>query len=123
MTWPKRNKFKAKATNGFPSKLESAVYDLLLVRQNVGEIREIKRQQTVVLQAGPRETRIAWKVDFSCEEIASGQELYIEAKGIETAEYRLKLKLWRANPPGALEIWKGNYKRLVLAERIERKTE
>lgn len=116
----RRNKFKAVRTNGFSSKLESAVYDMLKNRESAGRIREIKCQQTVVLLPGPRSHRIAWKVDFSFIELNKGERLvYCEAKGIETSDYKLKLKLWRANPPAPLEIWKGSHKRLFLAERLE----
>lgn len=118
---------KAKSTNGFPSKLESAVYDILRIRENAKEIRNIKRQQVVVLQDGPSNVRIVWKVDFQFEErmiVPIEHPLhwriaYAEAKGIETEDYKIKLKLWRKNPPAPLEIYKGNYKRPALVERIE----
>lgn len=114
------NKFGAVRANGFPSKLEAAVHDILLLRQKLGEIDEIKRQQTVVIQEGSRETRIAWRVDFSFLDLKTGQTNYVEAKGMPTAEYKLKLKLWRANPPADLEIWGGDYKRPKLVEKIKR---
>jgi hypothetical protein len=112
------NKYKAKRTDGFPSKFEAAVYYLLVLREKTGEIKNIKRQQTVVLQDGPREVRITWKVDFSFEICATGKTGYAEAKGFETADYKLKLKLWRANPPARLEVYKGNYKKPKLDEVV-----
>ena len=114
------NKYRAKPTNGFPSKLESAVHDVLLIRQNAGEIKDIRRQQTVVLQPGTRHTRITWRVDFSYTDIKTSETVYVEAKGIEANDYKLKLKLWRANPPGRLEIWKGDYRRPKLVEVVDR---
>ncbi len=125
MNWPKRNKYKAQRTNGFPSKLESALNDLLMLKERGGEISELKRQQTVVLQEGTKGragTRIAWKVDFSFIETLTGLTAYAEAKGIETNDYLLKLKLWRANPPAKLYIFKGTYKRLKVTEVIEPNT-
>lgn len=113
-----RNKFGAKRVDGFPSKLEAAVYQLLKLRERAGEISDIKRQQTVVLQEGSRDVRITWRVDFSF--IERNELVYAEAKGIENADYKLKLKLWRANPPAPLEIWKGHHMRPKLVERIER---
>lgn len=116
----RRQKFSAKRTDGFPSKLEAAVYGILLGREKLGEIKEIKRQQTVILQEGSRETKITWRVDFSFIETKTGEVCYAEAKGFETADYKLKLKLWRANPPATLEIYQGSYKQPKLTERIEK---
>jgi hypothetical protein len=114
-----KSKYNAKPTNGFPSKLESALNDLLQLRAQAGEIRNIKRQQSVVLQEGGKDQRIAWKVDFSAEESPLWRVVYFEAKGIETADYRLKLKLWRAKRPAPLEIYKGTHRYLKMVERIE----
>lgn len=116
-----RNKYGAKRADGFPSKLEAAVYGILLTRERLGEIKSIKRQQTVVLQDGGRETKITWRVDFSFSDCATDACCYAEAKGFETADYKIKLKLWRANPPARLEIYKGDYRRPKLVEVIERK--
>lgn len=117
MTWPfRKNKYRAKATNGFPSKLESAVYDYLKRRESFGEISDIKRQQQVVLQDGPREMRITWRVDFSY--VKDGETIFVEAKGIETSDYKLKLKMWRKLRPATLEIYKGDYRNIVLAEKV-----
>lgn len=114
-----KNKFNAvKTSGGFSSKLEAAVYNLLKLREKSGEISEIKQQQTVVLQDGPRNTRITWRVDFSFYDLKTGQTTYAEAKGVETQEYKLKLKLWRKLKPANLEIWKGNYTRPILVELI-----
>lgn len=115
----KRNKYKAARTNGLSSKLESAVYDLLKLREKAGEIKDIKLQQTVVLQEGGKDVRIAWKVDFSFINKATEGLEYAEAKGIETGDYRIKLKLWKKNPPAPLEIWKGDYRRPKLVEKIK----
>lgn len=104
----KKNKYNAQRTaRGFPSQLEEAVYDQLLWLQRGGVIRDLKRQQTVVLQPGPREERITWRIDFSYTDCATGELVYAEAKGHETGEYINKLKMFRANPPTKLEIWKG----------------
>lgn len=115
----KRNKFKATRTgDGFPSKLEKAVYVKLKDREVLGLIKDIKRQQVVILQEGDKQQRITWKVDFSFVEIESGKTVYCEAKGIETMDFKIKLKLWRAKLPYDLEIWKGDYRRPFLKERI-----
>lgn len=112
-------KYRSVRTNGFPSKLESALYDFLLLKEKAGEIKNIKLQQAVILQEGPPKVRISWKVDFSSERADTGETVYHEAKGIETSDYKLKLKLWRKNPPARLEVYKGTYKRLFLALVID----
>lgn len=111
------NKYNAKRVNGFGSRLENAVYELLKLREKNGEISEIKCQQKVVLQDGPSDVRIAWNVDFSF--IKGGRLWYAEAKGVECGEYKLKLKLFRFKKIAPLEIWKGTWQRPYLAEVIE----
>jgi len=116
----RKNKYRATRTDdGFSSKLEKAVFIKLKDREVLGLIKDIKRQQTVELQGGGRDTRITWRVDFSFVNVANGALEYAEAKGVETNDYLIKLKLWRGNPKHALEIWKGHYTRPVLALRIE----
>jgi len=120
----RRPKYKNKRTivNGisFPSKLEAEIYRVLMRRQEAGEIKDLRCQHPVVLQEGPPKVRISWKVDFSFTEKNTGEIAFAEAKGIETSDYKLKLKLWRKNPPAPLEIWKGTYKYPMLKERIEK---
>jgi hypothetical protein len=114
------HKYKAKRTDGFPSKLEAAVYGKLLEREKFGLIKNIKRQQVVTLiNCDHCGTRMTWKVDFSFEE--NGRTVFCEAKGIETDDYKRKVKQWRESPPARLEIWKGIYKNPKLIEVIERK--
>lgn len=54
---PLRNKYNAKPANGFGSKLENAVHDILLLRQNQKEITDIKRQQSVYFKTGVLKSR------------------------------------------------------------------
>jgi hypothetical protein len=117
----RRNKFGAKAADGFGSKLEKAVHQKLLDQQTLGLISDIKRQQTLVLQDGPRDERITWRVDFTYRQNDTGETVAVEAKGFPTADYKLKLKLFRGNPPMRLEIWAGDYKRPKLVEIVMRK--
>lgn len=111
-----RVNYGAKRTRGFPSKLEAAVYDMLVLKHGK---ENVLRQQPIVLQGGKRVTRITWKVDFK---VLTGESFYyVEAKGFPTDVYKLKLKLYRGlDPrPAPLEIWGGSSKRLVLMERLE----
>lgn len=124
--WPKRIHVKKGArqkahmkTDGFSSKLEAAVHAYLKRREFLGEIEDIKCQQTIVLQDGARDVRISWRVDFSFHHKARGVTELVEAKGFPTEIYKMKLKLFRKNPLYALEIYGGKYDRLALIERIE----
>lgn len=116
-----RNKYNAQSADGFPSKLEASVYYYLKRREMVGEICDIERQQIIVLQDGPREEKITWRVDFAFIVVASGERELGEAKGFPDDVYKLKLKLFRRLAPHALEIYGGTHERIKLIERIEKK--
>lgn len=116
----RRNKMGSVKTNGFASKMESAGYDLLKFRERAGEISDIKCQQAVTLAEG-NGLKLRWKIDFSFIVKSTGNLEYMEIKGFETKDYRIKLKLYKMNPPAPLTIYKGTYKRLFIAERIEKK--
>ncbi len=109
--------YGAVKTNGFASKMESAGYDMLRLRELAGDITSIKCQQAVTLAQG-NGLKIKWKIDFS---YVIKQLEYCEIKGFENQSYRLKLKLYKMNPPAPLEIFKGSARKLFLAERIEKK--
>lgn len=111
----KRNKFNAvKTGDGFPSKLEAAVYQILLLKQKAGLIRDLWRQHSLHLIAG-----INWKVDFSYVNVETGEGEFAEAKGVETETYRLKLKLYRKFGTAKLLIYKGSYYKPYLHEIIK----
>lgn len=108
------NKFGARRTDGFASKLEAAVHQILRLREKAGEISDIQRGR-VELTCG-----ITWNVDFNFIDKTSGKRVWCEAKGVETERYRLCLKLWRGgHGPGLLEIWKGNWRRPTLVEIVK----
>ncbi len=115
-----RANYGAIKTNGFASKMEAAGYDMLKFRELAGEIKDIKCQQAVTLAEGNGH-KIRWKIDFSYVIKGTGQLEYCEIKGFENQSYRLKLKLYKMNPPAPLEIFKGSARKLFLAERVEMK--
>jgi hypothetical protein len=108
--WPpnrfktKKNKFNAIRTGGNASKLENAVYQILLLREKAGEISDIRQQRGVHLGCG-----INWNVDFSFCDNKLNRITWAEAKGIKGERYKICLKLWRDHGPGILEIWEGDY--------------
>ena len=109
----KFHKYKAQRANGFPSKLESVVNDLLVLMERAGEIRVLKRQQTVHLPAG-----INWRVDFSYIDPKTEELCYVEAKGVATGEYRLKLKLYKHFIENKLTIYGGDYRKPKIIEIV-----
>jgi len=120
------HKYKAQKTivNGitFPSKLEAAVFEILLLREKAGEISDIKCQQAVTVKQkcptcgdGP----VKWAVDFSFKDVMTHERIYCEAKGVKVASYIKRLRLWKADPPARLEIWEGSWKYPKLTQVID----
>lgn len=93
----------------FPSKFERHIAQMLCARVRAGEISDLKFQQSVDVGAG-----IRWKIDFSYVE--KGILWYHEAKGVETAEYRMKLKLYRRYGRHPLRVSKGGVNRYKTTE-------
>lgn len=127
-----KNKFGAKKTvcslgHPHPSALEASVCEVLILREKAGDIRNLKWQATVHLDYG-----IKWKVDWEFEQLVRDTEAVVyktfwqnrfaEAKGAETRDYRLKLRMWKEGcGPAPIEIWKGTAKRPMLVETIHPK--
>lgn len=88
----------------FASKLEAAVHQILLLRERAGEIQILGVQKQVRLT----EAGIIYKPDFEFVNLETGIHYYCEAKGFETPEWKLKLKLYRFYGPRPLEIWQGS---------------
>lgn len=104
----KENKYRARKTvcslgHPHPSALECSVCELQILRQRVGEIRNLKWQESVNLGFG-----VTWKVDWGYDERPNWSRAYAEAKGAETRDYKLKVRMWKeGRGPGPLTIWKG----------------
>jgi hypothetical protein len=118
MKFPKRHKYgAAKVTQGgesFRSKLEAAVEQTLRLREKAGEIRIIRREVNIFLT----EARIRYIPDFLCEDLKTGEEFFVEAKGYSSDRWVVILKLYRVYGPKKLELWKGNYRKPYLDEVI-----
>lgn len=98
----------------FHSKLEAAVYEYLLAREEAGEIKDIECQVQVRLT----EARVLYIPDFMFTDVATGKKAYCEAKGFEGPRWPTIKKLWRVYGFGPLEIYKGSYKNPILDEII-----
>lgn len=100
----------------FASKLEAAVYEILLLEQRAGLIEEIKCQTQVRLS----DAEIIYKPDFEVTR-PDGSKYWVEAKGYETPEWRIKRRLWIAYGPGELIIYRGNYRSPKIHETLKGK--
>lgn len=82
----------------FASKLEMSYYrDMLVPRADIVTALQVR------VPLGP--SGIVYVADFSVLD-ESGKIEYIDAKGVETPEFRLKCRLWWAHGPGPLRIVK-----------------
>lgn len=120
-----RNKYGARKTvvDGvhFPSKLEAAVWCAILKHPN--GFTCVKRYPSVRLPGN-----VTWKIDFESFEwdlvlsketgVDVWRSCYHEAKGVETADYKVKLKLYREFGDRPLHIWKGSAKKPFISETV-----
>ena len=109
------NKYGARKTTidgiSFASKLEADVYCHLLLLKKSNVIANIELQPTILLTAA----KISYKADFR---VRWGNEVWIEAKGIETDRWRLIKRLWKYYGPGMLQVYKANKRGVYLDEEI-----
>lgn len=101
----------------FASKLEAAVY-LELKRFSTNGILEILEHQPRVRLT---EAKILYIADFKCRDLRSLEVFFVEAKGFETTDWKIKKRLWSYYGPATLHIWKGSFKRPTLFHIVELK--
>ena len=101
----------------FGSKLEAAVYGVLLLREKAGEISEIHCQSTVRMYSNAMGEHWGCRPDFRCTN-PDGSIFYVEAKGFEQDRWKGTRFIWSLLGPAPMEVWKGSYKRPMLAETI-----
>ncbi len=114
----KRHKFGAKRTSvdgeTFPSRLEANLYTHLKIQQVGGYITDLKRHGTVMLS----DAKVSYKPDFQAFHVEHSEQVYYEAKGMETDRWRLVKKLWKYYGPGRLFVYKANWKGVYVDEEI-----
>lgn len=98
----------------FDSILEHTVYQMLRLQEMKGEIKILQLQAKVHLT----EAAILMIPDFKCQDRQTDEIYYVEAKGFETAVYRLKRKLWLKYGPGRMDVWMGTKKGIYLKESL-----
>lgn len=108
------HKYRAKRTGNFASKLEAAVFSQLQILERGGKIKDIQCQKQIYLSAA----KIIYKPDFQVTNLETNEIEYHEAKGVETSDWKIKLKLYRVYGPAPLHIWKGSYARPYLFETV-----
>lgn len=101
--------------HSYASKLESAVAQQLELRVKAGEIEIERVQDQIHLTAA----NILYKPDFRIRNKDSGESEWVEAKGFETPEWRIKRRLWIAGyGPGKLTVISGSASRLAVKEEL-----
>lgn len=86
-----RNKPKYVNNIRFASTAEADYYSDLLLLEQAGKIEILRLQPKVLLT----DAEISWKIDFEVLDLDTGECVFHEVKGKETADYRLKLKLYQ----------------------------
>lgn len=99
------------------SKLEGAVCQILQLREKAGELKILQVQDHVRLTLA----EILYVPDFKCEDLSTGETIYVESKGYSDQKWPIKKKLWKFYGPAKLEIWIGDYRNPRLDEIIEPK--
>lgn len=97
----------------FASKLEASVYLRLKISLTAGKLKILEHQPRVHLT----EARILYIPDFKCLDLQTNEIFFVEAKGFETPDWKIKKRLWEKYGPASLHIWRGTYSRPFL-ERV-----
>lgn len=100
----------------YHSAFEAQVSNIYMADSLAGKITVIKQQQHIHLFSGDVKLCEYWP-DFTIRD-ANGEVYWAEAKGHETTDWLIKLNLWRAGGPGRLDVWRGDWRRPRLVERI-----
>lgn len=107
-------KLKKPSGETFRSKLEFAVHRILLSQEEEGEIEILGRE----VQLRLHEAGFIYTPDFHCRDVKTGEEFYVEAKGVETETWRRNYRLWKYHGPAPLRIYKGSHGFPKLVETV-----
>lgn len=112
MGWSKYKNVRTKIDGyNFSSRLEANTYLLLKEDPDI----EITHCQ---IQIYLTDAKILYKPDFRIRYKKTDEEAYVEAKGFQTASWRIKRRLWKFYGPAPLLIYMGKGSGLFLAETI-----
>lgn len=93
----------------FDSKLEAALYQILKLLVEKGDLKDLRHQHHVYLSRA----RFHCIPDFSAINTRTGKREYFEAKGFEDKRWGKVKKMWKAYGPGTMWIYKGSYNKLL----------
>lgn len=99
----------------FASKLEATVYLELKRYSREALLKILEHQPRVYLT----EARILYIPDFKCLDLRTEEIFFVEAKGFETTDWKIKKRLWIHYGPANLHIWKGSFKRPSISQIVE----
>jgi hypothetical protein len=86
----------------FDSRWEAAYYRHLLLEEAAGRVKLLELQPKIYLT----DARILMKPDFLVLDLKSGQQHYVDVKGVRTPVFQLKCRLWAAYGPLKLVLVK-----------------
>ena len=86
----------------FDSKAEAEYYFELKLRERAGQIKILEIQPAVYMT----DARILYRADFLIEE--DGKRVYIDVKGMQTRDFKLKFRLWVHYGQGTLRLVQQN---------------
>jgi len=97
------NKYNARKTAGidgraYHSALEANLNNLLMARENAGEIKILKRQQRIYFSFSGIKICEYWP-DFTIYDNALNSVFWLEAKGFPTREYEIKKSFGKSAAP------------------------
>jgi hypothetical protein len=98
-----RNEVQRVPGHRFDSKLELQVHGLLELQEKQGELSNIRHH--------PKEVRLTrsgviYKPDYVVFDAKLQTDVWVEAKGFETSDWRIKRRLWMHYGPGLLRIYR-----------------
>lgn len=112
------NKYRAKRRlyqgYSFASGGEAECFAMLKLMERAGEIEVLQVQCQVELS----DAKIVYKPDFKIKDLKTGETVYVEFKGFQTAEWRIKRKLWLAYGPSKLLVYGKLGSRITLIEEL-----
>lgn len=85
----------------FPSQLQANTFGLLRILEAAGEIKNIRHEVEVRLVP----FQITMRVDFVVFDIKLGEDVYVEAKGFPTADWKIKVRVWEWVGPGLYRVY------------------
>jgi hypothetical protein len=98
----------------FDSIGEMEHYKVLLLMEAANEIVLLGCQEKIYLS----DSKILYKPDFTVYDIKKNETYWIDYKGVSTAAFQLKKRLWKSYGPGRLQLVRGPGLKFKILEEI-----